>query len=110
MKDGLRLEVATIPEKLQSISLPKKHHSQQINFQHKETTLPVRPPKGKQPRSEAICLVKFIRDEKQSFSATFSFVLSGGEPGKNPLLLFISTIVFYLISGHLPCARFNPAV
>lgn len=44
MSDTLRLQVPVSPCK------PNKHPSQQVNFKHKETALPIRTPEGSQLR------------------------------------------------------------
>lgn len=96
MKHSLGLQ-----QKLPSIFLPRKHHSLQINFQHKETKLPIRPPKGNQPGARQSVWLSSLETKSKVFPPLFLLFCLGEAWEKSPLLLFISAIVFYLISGHL---------
>lgn len=72
--------------------------------------LPIRTPQSKQAEARQSVWLSSLETKATKFSDIFLLFLTWGSLGKNPLLMFISAIVFYLISGHLPHARFNPTV
>lgn len=89
MKASLRLRVLTIPQKLGSISLPKEHLSQQTNFEHKETTLPVRPPEGNQLGARQSVWLSSLETKSKVFPTLFllSFLKGAWERKKKPIVI-----------------------
>lgn len=70
--------VPTIPQKLVSIPLPEKHLSQQINFEHKETTLSIRPPEGNQLGARQSVWLSSLENKRKVLPPLFLLVFLKG--------------------------------